>query len=173
MYRGQIDHPLSEKGWQEIRAAVAGRDDWQAIVHSPLSRCADFSDELATKLAIPTIADERLKEIGFGEWEGKTGEEIRANDADAFKRFYLDPVNNQPEGAERLRHFYLRVSEAWEEIAQRDEKRILVVAHAGVLRAIVTHVLKAPLLSMYRMQIPSAGMIAIKFSDEKPPTVQM
>lgn len=173
MYRGQIDHPLSEKGWQEMRDAVAGRANWQAIVHSPLCRCADFAGELATQLQISTVADDRLKEIGFGEWEGLTGEEIRAGDADAFKRFYLDPVNNQPEGAERLRSFYLRVTEAWEEICQYDEERILLVAHAGVLRAIVTHVLKAPLLSMYRMQIPSAGLIAIKFSDEKPPTVQM
>lgn len=173
MYRGQIDHPLSEKGWQEMRDAVAGRHDWQAIVHSPLARCAEFADELSARLNIPRTADERLKEIGFGAWEGKTGEAIRAADADAFKRFYFDPVNHQPEGAERLRHFYLRVSDAWEAISQRQEERILLVAHAGVLRAIIAHVLKAPLLSMYRMQIPSAGMVAIKFSEEKPPTVQM
>lgn len=172
MYRGHIDHPLSKKGWREMRNAVAGRDDWQVVFHSPLCRCADFSGELAGKLGVLAVADERLKEIGFGEWEGKTAEEVCAADPVAFKRFYLDPANYQPEGAERLRHFYIRVSEAWEEITQRNEERLLVVAHSGVLRVIVTYVLKAPLLSMYRMQIPSAGMITIKFSDEKPPTIQ-
>ena len=169
-YRGQIDDPLSDKGWEEMRAAVDGRNDWDAIVHSPLRRCADFAVELSTVLAIPKIADERLKEIGFGAWEGLTGDEICAKDEDALKRFYQDPVNNQPEGAERLRAFYLRVSGAWDDIvADAKQERLLLVVHAGVMRAVVTHVLKAPLLSMYRMQIPSAGMVSIRFDEEYPP----
>ncbi|TNF94339.1 MAG: histidine phosphatase family protein, partial [Gammaproteobacteria bacterium] len=86
--------------------------------------------------------------------------------------FYLDPVNHQPDGAERLRDFYLRVSEVWDEIIDTTEhKRPLIVTHAGVIRAIVVHVLKAPLFSMYRMQIPSAGMVSIRFSKERPPTL--
>ena len=171
-YRGQIDDPLSDKGWQEMRAAVADQGPWDCIVHSPLSRCADYANELSRKLDIPLLADPRLKEIGFGEWEGLTGSDIRSLDDQALKRFYLDPVNNQPQGAERLRAFYLRVSEAWEELLENhDYEQLLVIAHAGVIRAIVTHVLKAPLLSMYRMQIPSAGMISIGFSEERPPTL--
>jgi alpha-ribazole phosphatase/probable phosphoglycerate mutase len=126
-YRGQIDDPLSDKGWEEMRAAVDGRNDWDAIVHSPLRRCADFAAELSIALAIPKTADERLMEIGFGAWEGLTGDEVRAKDKYALQRFYLDPV--------------------------------------------VTHVLKAPLLSMYRMQIPSAGMVSIHFSEERPPAL--
>lgn len=172
MYRGHIDHPLSEKGWAEMWTAVEGRDDWQAIAYSPLLRCAEFATQLSEKLSIPHVADDRLKEIGFGDWEGKRGDEIRAEDADAFKRFYTDPVNNQPDGAERLRSFYLRVSAAWDEQAARDDiERLLIIAHAGVIRAIVTHVMKAPLLSMYRMQIPSAALVSIQFSEERPPMV--
>ncbi|MCW8963568.1 MAG: histidine phosphatase family protein [Gammaproteobacteria bacterium] len=173
-YRGQMDDPLSDRGWEEMRTTVQGYDDnWDAIVHSPLSRCADFAGELSGKLGIPKLADERLKEIGFGAWEGQTGDDIRAVDPDALKQFYLDPVNNQPEGAERLRAFYLRVTGAWDDIvAHTEHERILFIVHAGVMRAIVTHVLKAPLLSMYRMQIPSAGMMSIGFSEERPPTLK-
>jgi alpha-ribazole phosphatase/probable phosphoglycerate mutase len=171
-YRGQIDDPLSDKGWQEMRAAVQDKGPWDGIIHSPLCRCADFASELATQKGIPLVADDRLKEIGFGEWEGLTGDEIRALDEHALERFYLDPVNHQPEGAERLRAFYLRVSSAWEEIVEADRyENLLLVVHAGVIRAIVAHVLKAPLLSMYRMQIPSAGMVTIGFSEERPPTL--
>lgn len=171
-YRGQIDDPLSDKGWAEMRAAVDGRDDWDAIIYSPLCRCADFAAELSTTLDIPAVADERLMEIGFGAWEGLTGDEIRADNADALRQFYNDPVNNQPDGAERLRAFYLRVGGAWDEFIETTEyERILLIAHAGVMRAVITHVLKAPLLSMYRMQIPSAGMVSIGFSDERPPAL--
>ena len=86
-YRGLIDDPLSDKGWAEMRAAVQGRDEWDAIVHSPLSRCADFAAELSTDLGIPKISDDRLVEIGFGVWEGLTGDEVRAADPDALMRF--------------------------------------------------------------------------------------
>jgi alpha-ribazole phosphatase/probable phosphoglycerate mutase len=171
-YRGQIDDPLSEKGWNEMYAAVQGKGPWDCIIHSPLSRCADFAAELATQKGIPLVAEDRLKEIGFGEWEGLTGREIRAIDEHALERFYLDPVNHQPDGAERLRDFYLRVTSAWEELlGVSNYESFLIIAHAGVMRAIVAHVLKSPLLSMYRMQIPSAGMVSIGFSEERPPTV--
>ena len=118
-YRGQIDDPLTDKGWAEMRAAVEGRDDWDAIMYSPLCRCADFATELSTSLSIPKMADDRLKEIGFGVWEGLTSDEICMENIDALRHFYQDPVNNQPEGAERLRAFYLRVGAAWEEVACR------------------------------------------------------
>ena len=171
-YRGQIDDPLSDKGWQEMRAVTTGKGPWDCIVHSPLSRCADYANELAQQQNIPLMPDGRLREIGFGDWEGLTGDDIRALDEQALKRFYHDPVNHQPQGAERLRAFYLRVSEAWEELQDhRDYEQLLVIAHAGVIRAIIVHVLKAPLLSMYRMQIPSAGMVSIGFSEERPPTL--
>lgn len=172
-YRGQIDDPLSDRGWSEMRTVVQSRDDWDAIVHSPLARCAEFANELSLQLGIPKSADERFKEIGFGAWEGYTGEQIRAMDEHALRQFYNDPVNNQPDGAERLRSFYLRVTEAWEELLASDEySKVLLISHAGVMRAIVSHVLKAPLLSMYRMQIPSAGIISIRLSKERPPTLQ-
>ncbi len=172
MYRGQLDHPLSDKGWGEMRAAVAGKTHWDAIFHSPLVRCADFAIELSQTLTIPAHPDDRFKEIGFGAWENKTADDIRAEDAQALVRFYQDPVNNQPEGAERLRAFYLRVTAAWDEIVeQSDYENPVLIVHAGVIRAIVIHVLKAPLLSMYRMQIPAASLVTIKFSEERPPTV--
>lgn len=172
-YRGHMDDPLSDKGWVEMRAAAQGYD-WDTIIHSPLCRCADFADELANQLHIPRYSDDRLKEIGFGAWEGKTGDEIHAIDSNALKHFYQDPVNNQPDGAERLRTFYLRVSDAWDDIVSHtNHEKILLIVHAGVIRAIVIHVLKAPLLSMYRMRIPFAGMISVGFGQEHRPTLQL
>ena len=41
-YRGQVDDALSEKGWQQMWQAVAGRGDWQQIITSPLQRCQAF-----------------------------------------------------------------------------------------------------------------------------------
>ncbi len=142
------------------------------IVHSPLCRCADLANELATRLGITSNADSRLKKIGFGHWENRTGDDIRREDVAAFRNFYHDPVNHQPDGAEPSRSFYLRVSQAWDEVSARnDVERILLIAHSGVIRAIVINILRAPLLAMYRMQTDSANMTAVKFSDGRPPTI--
>lgn len=173
-YRGHIDDPLNERGWEQMRDAVDGKDRWDIIYHSSLVRCAAFARELGQALSIPVIEKAALKEIGFGTWEGRTGAELIAEDEDAYRSFYHDPVNHQPEGAERLRDFYLRVTDTYEAIAGDDRyENPLVITHAGVMRAIITHVLKAPLLSMYRMQIRSAGLVSIRFSKHRPPSLQI
>jgi alpha-ribazole phosphatase len=42
-YRGQLDDPLSEKGWEQMRAAVGEAWPWTRIVSSPLLRCSEGS----------------------------------------------------------------------------------------------------------------------------------
>jgi len=48
-YRGQTDDPLSEKGWQQMRAAVLDVQGWDVIYSSPLRRCAEFAQELSRR----------------------------------------------------------------------------------------------------------------------------
>jgi alpha-ribazole phosphatase/probable phosphoglycerate mutase len=137
-YRGQRDDPLSETGWEQMRASVAGYRDWQVIVTSPLARCAAFAQELADRLDIPLHADARFMEIGFGAWEGKTPEELHAADPGCLQRFKLDPVANRPAGAEPLAMFQARVAGAWQELIERHQGRqVLLVGHAGVIRAVL------------------------------------
>ena len=50
-YRGHnIDDPLSEKGWQQMRTAVADHCPWSQLISSPLLRCKDFANELAENM---------------------------------------------------------------------------------------------------------------------------
>jgi alpha-ribazole phosphatase/probable phosphoglycerate mutase len=158
-YRGQIDDPLSEKGWRQMRAATAGTAPWSAIVSSPLVRCRAFAEELAAVSGLPLTFDERLKEVGFGAWEGKTADELRAVDPDCVLRFKLDPVANRPEGAEALDAFHARVVAAFEDmLARHDGAHVLVVAHAGVMRMAIAHVLGLEPARAYHLQIGSAAM---------------
>jgi alpha-ribazole phosphatase/probable phosphoglycerate mutase len=171
-YRGQIDDPLSEQGWQEMWRAASAGTPWQAIISSPLSRCRDFAEQLSEKLSLPLTFDERLKEVGFGIWEGQTGEKLREQDADILKRFYHDPVHNRPAGAEPLDTFYQRVEQALEAaITAHRQKHILVVTHAGVIRSALTQTLRAPLASMYRLSIATASLSRIQIEEQRPPTV--
>lgn len=166
-YRGQIDDPLSDKGWAQMRAAVADHCPWHSIVSSPLSRCACFAEELAGRHDLSLSFDERLMEIGFGDWEGLTREQISAQDPEALQRFYHDPIKHQPPGAETLVDFQTRVVAAWQAlIAAAEGQQVLVVAHAGVMRMIIRHVLGMPLDRMFSLYVPNAGISRIRIDGQ-------
>ena len=171
-YRGySIDDPLTEKGWTQMRAAVPESPQWQHIVSSPLKRCLEFSQELANDLQIPFSIEDNMKEIGFGDWEGKTPEEIVAEDSEALNLFYIDPVNNRPKGAEPLDTFSERVWNAYQSIIKNHQgKHVLVVAHAGVARAITANILKMSLNDVYsRLKIEYGAVICSAIDDGLPP----
>ncbi|HHJ34868.1 MAG TPA: histidine phosphatase family protein [Gammaproteobacteria bacterium] len=171
-YRGySIDDPLTEKGWSQMRAAVTGLPPWQHIITSPLKRCLEFSQELADDLQVPFSIVDDLKEIGFGEWEGKTPEEILAEDNEALEHFYRDPVHNRPRGAEPLDTFSQRVWDAYLDIIkEHQDKHILVVAHAGVARAITANILKMSLDDVYsRLKIEYGAIIRSAVDEGQPP----
>jgi alpha-ribazole phosphatase/probable phosphoglycerate mutase len=162
-YRGQIDDPLSEKGWRQMRAAVADHKPWDVIVSSPLSRCAAFAYELSQQRNIPLEIDERIMEIRWGDWEGSTPEQLNRNDPLTVARALRDPLNYRPAGAENIREFQQRVIVAWLEITKRHaQKHVLLVAHAGIVRAVVTYVLGTPIENMFRIHVANASITRIQ-----------
>ena len=164
-YRGHgVDDPLSERGWAQMWAAIGdGQPPGGRIVTSPLQRCRAFAEALAERARIPFEIDERFREVGFGGWEGRTPAEIEAADPESFGAFYADPVANRPEGAESLYDFVERISAAYEDTTRMHSGRhILIVAHAGVMRAVTTMILEAPISAIYRQRIDNAGMVRVR-----------
>ena len=103
---------------------------------------------------------------------GSFTDELRRRDPQLITRFYCDPVRNRPSGAEPLEAFSARVNAAIGEILERHRgQHTLVVTHAGVIRATLTHVLQAPLGAMYRMSVATASISRIRSDGERPPTV--
>ena len=161
-YRGHsIDDPLTEAGWQQMWDAIADRTNWQYICTSPLLRCLDFTQKLSQKLDIGYSIDDRFKEIGFGTWEGLSPDEIRSSNPTALEQFYRDPIRNRPDGAEPLESFSRRVWEAYQEIVIRHpNKNVLIVAHAGVIRAITANILGMELGRVYSsLKIEYGGIL--------------
>jgi len=162
-YRGQTDDPLSEKGWQQMRAAIRDQGEWDVIYSSSLKRCADFARDVAAQRSLPLHIDPRLMEIGFGAWEGRTPEDLRRDDPQRLERFWRDPVNHRPDGAETLTAFRDRVDGVWREILVTEAgKRILIVGHAGITRLIMTLVLGSPLDNLFRIQVDNAGLTRVR-----------
>lgn len=161
-YRGQQDDPLSEKGWEQMRNAVQGHRPWDVIISSPLIRCAAFAEELSNQHQIALDYDDRIKEIGWGDWEGKTPAELNANDPQTVARALNEPYKHRPANAEPINDFQQRISDAWQDITRaHQQKHILVVAHAGVIRAVLTSILNTPIENMFRIHVPNASITRI------------
>jgi alpha-ribazole phosphatase len=162
-YRGQLDDALSEKGWRQMWRTVEGMSEWQQIVTSPLLRCSSFAVALGERLQLPVPEEPRFREVGFGEWEGRTRVELEKIDPGQVTRFLQDPVNSRPPGAEPLEDFTGRVQAGFDDLLDRfTGQSVLVVAHAGVIRAIMAYVLEVPPARMYRIHVANAGLSRIR-----------
>lgn len=171
-FRGQSDDPLSESGWRQMWQAVGDAAPRQHIVSSPLQRCSAFARVLADRHGLSLDLEPGFKEIGFGEWEGFTPEEIRRRDSDGYRRYRADPMTFMPPGAEPMAAFMARVARAWEALlVARQGRHVLVVCHAGVIRAVLAAVLGMTPEKLFRIQIGYASLSRLRVAGDQPPTL--
>lgn len=107
-------------------------------VASPLTRTRRTMEVLRAGIGLPVAGyrtDPRLKEIGFGSWEGQTWAEIRRRDPVGAAARDRDRWAYRPhgEGAESYAMVEARVEEAVAEL----RRPTVMVAHGGVARALL------------------------------------
>ncbi len=141
--------------------AVDGIVPWQGIVSSPLSRCVSFASALAKRHAIPLQLDERLREMDFGDWEGRTAAELMATVPDALTRFWQDPLHHGPPQGESLLSLRKRVLATWNEIVDR-QRPVLIVTHGGPIRVILNRALDKPPERLMEINVPHAALFSLR-----------
>lgn len=127
---GQSDVELADTFPQEL-AEVKCRlhgTIFDKTYSSPLKRCITLARELSDEI----IVDTRIKEYNFGEWERKTWNEIYA--LDEGRQWFHDYVNTMCPQGESFAMMLRRVRNFIEHLSQND-KNILIVTHAGIIRA--------------------------------------
>src|SRR5579871_1139761 len=105
-------------------------------VSSPLLRARTTMEIMRGELSLPLrdyATDDRLREIGYGRWEGFTLAEMQAADPVCFARRLADKWRVAPEGGETYEAVQRRMSQ-WHEQVKTD---IVVVAHGGTARALM------------------------------------
>lgn len=153
---GHEDVPLSDAGRQSIdRLAdtwTGAAPDW--VVSSDLRRARTSAQRLTARWDIPVDVTEQLRELDFGVWTGRAWDEIEANDRDRLNDWMQDWVETAPPEGESFQTLSSRVVGWLDGVeSERSEPTILVVAHAGVIRALLCHALDLPLEQAFRLQI--------------------
>ncbi|MCG6117381.1 MAG: histidine phosphatase family protein [Aquimonas sp.] len=155
-FRGQIDDPLSAEGWAQLRAAVHGRR-YAGILSSPLRRCSEFAQELASALDCPLSLHDGLMEYDFGDWSGLTPAELHVDAPEALGRFWADPERHPPPGAESLAALEVRVRQALAGLPTGQGTQ-LVVTHGGVIRLLLCRARGLSLKAMPVLEVPHASL---------------
>ena len=145
-FQGSKDIPLNDLGREQ--AAHAGsimRDllarhargaDTLGFVSSPLGRARSTMEFVRTQLdLVPDdyTLDDRLREIGYGHWEGSTLAEQEASHPDIFVARQTDKWGMPPPGGESYASVQLRMRD-WFEGLTGDT---VAVAHGGTARALM------------------------------------
>jgi broad specificity phosphatase PhoE len=145
-FQGSQDIPLNDLGRRQ--AADAGgiltdlfaRDGRNpsslAFVASPLSRARATMELVRGVLKLPTggyAVDDRLREIGYGRWEGATLAQMQASDPGLFAARLSDKWTIPPPEGESYAEVQARVSD-WYNHLRLDT---VAVAHGGTARALM------------------------------------
>lgn len=142
---GASDVPLAESGPDEMArlALVVAPFQPEVTFCSPLLRARQSVELLVGHLEIgPLQLDQDLREIDFGRWEKKNFAEIVAGDSELVKRWSAWAEDFAFPGGEAVAGFLARTGDVAARLAARPEERIMVVAHGGVVRALICHLLK-------------------------------
>jgi len=158
-FRGSLDDPLSDAGWQQMREALQLDIPWQAVISSPLRRCADFAKIFAEQNGLPLVFDARLRELHFGDWEGQSAVQLLEENASALTQFWNDPWACTPPNGEHLADLEQRVRFIMEELCSAYcGKRILLITHGGVIRMMLFLVKKFSHSKLLSIDVPQASL---------------
>jgi broad specificity phosphatase PhoE len=101
--------------------------------------------QTATTLYASPIVDERLREIDFGELEGRTYEEIERERPELYRHWMETPTRVRFPGGESYGELRARVASCVDDaVAANAGAVIAVVAHGGVVRAALADALGLP-----------------------------
>lgn len=171
-YCGTLDLDLTPEGidMAEDLGNAYGNVDWKAIYVSPLRRAVATAKPLCEKANVKMEIRDALREIAYGEWEGKTPEEVDRDYHEDYVRWLKDPAWNSPTGGER------GIDIAWRSftVIQEIEKtfttgNILVVSHKATIRVILCFLLGIDVGRFRdRIGMPVASVSIVEFGTHGP-----
>ncbi len=136
--QGSTDIPLNETGRRQAEetASLLAGERFDRAFSSPLLRAFETGAAILRGRDLTLVPDERLRERGYGCWEG------RPKDAEVYAGLWAYGKNESSGQVEPVRSCFARVYSFLDEIVKRyPEERILLTTHAGVAKVIRCYVL--------------------------------
>jgi len=146
-YMGHSDSPLTPGGLEQVNrlAERLAKTSMDVLYASDLPRAAQTAQMIGDRCGLSVRLDERLRERDIGILQGLTDEEARAEHPDVFRRLDSLSIDYAIPGGESASAFRARLASFLEDFTtSEDGGRVLLVAHGGVARCLLWHLLDIP-----------------------------
>ena len=158
---GALDVPADPQATQQTARRLAeALPTGTLISHSPLQRCEQLAHYLiALRPDLASNPDPRLREMDFGDWEGRPWADIARGEIDAWTQSF---AHYRPGAGENLHSMLARVDAARREAlkALTQGRPVAWITHAGVTRCVAwlsSHGSELPLSHQWPLEAPGWG----------------
>ena len=177
---GSLDPELMQEGLNQadLVAEECAKLGAEILIASPLKRTRQTAEAIARTTGLEIIFDEAWYELSFGSWDGKSIEEVREEEPDAYQA-WLNSSSYAPGGGESYDDAAIRIEEALNKlVAEYPGKKIIVVTHNGVIKTAAKIAVGGPNDAVFHMDAtpcsissisiwPSDGLRALRSFNER------
>lgn len=143
VFVGHVNSPLSDLGKDQAEATanyIVSNYHVDAVYASDLERAFYTSNAVAQKLGLPITADDQLREIFAGDWEGVKFDDLSANYGEPYQLWLRDIGMAQCPNGESVAQLQNRFVGALRRIAQEhDGETVVIASHATPIRTFMCH----------------------------------
>jgi alpha-ribazole phosphatase/probable phosphoglycerate mutase len=168
---GSLDWDLSETGMRQANAIAAAlaAEPLAAIYSSPRRRCVQAAEILAATRSCPLQRSDALRELDFGEFEGRRYDEIAALYPNLYREWMERPTEVEFPGGESFPAMRQRVLQAAADLRTRHAgETIALVTHGGVNRIILAEALGIEPANIFRLAQRYAALNLIRYFGDVP-----
>lgn len=168
VYYGATDCPLNDRGREDARrlhgALKARRLD--LVFTSPLSRATETAALLLADRPVPLSVDDRLRELNFGDWEGRSWRELQ--DDPHWQDWGADWQGTRPPAGESFLDLAARVSAFYDDLLSRPEEDILIVSHHMIMMALICRLFDLPPTKAWHFRFLPGTYSHLVYADDFP-----
>lgn len=164
-YYGNLDISLNAIGISQGEKAKTFFNDIKLnrVYVSDKKRTLEMAKLVLGQAEIEIIQDNRINETNFGDFEGKTYEEIKTFYAEECTRWENDWKEFVPPNGESYIELCKRVKSFMEDIKKLDCDNILICTHSGVIRAIYCYVMNEDIDLFWKFGCKNGDISLIKY----------
>ena len=170
-FNGHFDANLSPLGLEQskILANTLSEKPIKAVYSSDLKRSHKGAQEIAKFHEIEPIPLKELREISVGKWEGLTLDEVNEKYPGEIEKRFENISTSKVDGGETIEDVHNRALPKFMSLIEKHQNEtIAIVAHGGVNRIILCHLLEIPWKNIYRFKQSFTCINLIQYYPGKP-----
>lgn len=175
-YSGRGNPELTELGQQQAQAAatyLSSKGGISAVVSSPLTRCQQTAQHVASALGLEVTTRDNLIETDFGTWEGLTFAEVSAQDP-AHHAAWMKDISLAPPHGESFAEVITRIHTEITQLCQQYAgQTIVVVSHVTPIKCALKEALNVGPELLFSLHLDLASLSIAEFYSDGPTSVRL